>query len=170
MNEYTNERLPCDTMRIGENIASRSYGIATPHGSNLRDAINIVVLEMADIGFLEQLKQKWYYQRSECTIMKGKESKQTTALNLIDVASIFYILIIGVVFGIIIAFFEFFRMAKLDSIRLNQNISQVMRRNLRISIMGSDLVRNEEAKRIAIGHGQSEGSSEEKRLEDHRGK
>jgi len=35
-NEYTNERLPCDTMKIGTNLDSKGYGIATPVGSELR--------------------------------------------------------------------------------------------------------------------------------------
>ena len=35
-NEYTNERAPCDTMKIGSNLDSKGYGIATPVGSELR--------------------------------------------------------------------------------------------------------------------------------------
>ncbi len=35
-NDYTNERQPCDTMKVGENIDSKGFGIATPLGSPLR--------------------------------------------------------------------------------------------------------------------------------------
>ncbi len=35
-NEYANERSPCDTMKIGSNLDSKGYGIATPVGSELR--------------------------------------------------------------------------------------------------------------------------------------
>jgi hypothetical protein len=35
-NEYANERLPCDTMKIGSNLDSKGYGVATPVGSELR--------------------------------------------------------------------------------------------------------------------------------------
>ncbi|CAF3684332.1 unnamed protein product [Rotaria socialis] len=34
-NEYANGRLPCDTMRIGDNLNRKSYGTATALGSNL---------------------------------------------------------------------------------------------------------------------------------------
>ena len=35
-NEYVNEQLPCDTMKIGQNLNSNGYGIATPKGSPLK--------------------------------------------------------------------------------------------------------------------------------------
>ncbi|CAF0824550.1 unnamed protein product [Didymodactylos carnosus] len=136
VNEYINERYPCDTMRIGDNIDSKGYGIATPLGSDLREAINIAVLDLTEAGYLERLKQKWYYDRSECTNVGAKE--QSLELNLVNVAGIFYILIIGLGLAMVIAFLEFLIKAKLDSKRLNLNIRDVMRRNLRISITGID--------------------------------
>jgi hypothetical protein len=125
-------------MRIGENIDAKGYGIGTPLGSDLREAINIAVLGLTESGFLEGLKQKWYYERSECTKSGSKESKQSTPLNLANVAGMFYVLIIGLGSAMVIAFLEFLLKAKLDSIRLNENIRDVMRRNLRISITGID--------------------------------
>ncbi|CAF4044374.1 unnamed protein product [Rotaria sordida] len=138
LNEYVNERNPCDTMRIGENIDAKGYGIATPLGSDLREAINIAVLELTESGLLERLKQKWYYERSECTSLGSKDSKQSTPLNLANVAGMFYVLIIGLGSSMVIAFIEFLFKAKHDSKRFNQNIRDVMRRNLRISITGID--------------------------------
>ncbi len=35
-NDYTNQRLPCDTMKVGKNLDSKGYGIGTPIGSDLR--------------------------------------------------------------------------------------------------------------------------------------
>ncbi|CAF3643389.1 unnamed protein product [Rotaria socialis] len=138
LNEYVNERHPCNTMRIGENIDAKGYGIATPLGSDLREAINIAVLELTESGFLERLKQKWYYERSECTNSGSKDSKVSKPLTLANVAGMFYVLIIGLGSAMVIAFVEFLFKAKLDSTRLNQNIQDVMRRNLRISITGID--------------------------------
>jgi len=37
-NDYTNQRLPCDTMKVGSNLDSKGYGIGTPIGSDLRYA------------------------------------------------------------------------------------------------------------------------------------
>lgn len=35
-NEYNNQRLPCNTMKVGENLDSKGYGIATKAGSPWR--------------------------------------------------------------------------------------------------------------------------------------
>lgn len=38
MNEYIEQRKPCDTMKVGGNLDSKGYGVATPKGSALRYA------------------------------------------------------------------------------------------------------------------------------------
>ena len=35
-NDYINQREPCDTMKVGNNLDSKGYGIGTPIGSDLR--------------------------------------------------------------------------------------------------------------------------------------
>ena len=35
-NDYINQRVPCDTMKVGNNLDSKGYGIGTPLGSDLR--------------------------------------------------------------------------------------------------------------------------------------
>ena len=124
LNEYVNERQPCNTMRIGENIDAKGYGIATPLGSDLREAINIAVLELTESGFLDRLKQKWYYERSECTNVGTKDSKQSTPLNLANVAGMFYVLIIGLGVAMVIAFLEFLLKAKIDSTSIKSKYSR----------------------------------------------
>lgn len=44
-NDYINEREPCDTMKVGQNLDSQGFGIGTPLGSPLRYAnlYNILV-------------------------------------------------------------------------------------------------------------------------------
>ena len=36
VNEYLNERWPCNTMKVGGNLDSKGYGIATPQDSDLK--------------------------------------------------------------------------------------------------------------------------------------
>ena len=36
MNDYYNQKKPCNTMKVGGNLDSKGYGIATPLGSDLR--------------------------------------------------------------------------------------------------------------------------------------
>ncbi|CAF1193179.1 unnamed protein product [Rotaria sordida] len=137
-NEYTNERAPCDTMKIGSNLDSKGYGIATPVGSELREAINIAVLEMSEDGTLNSLKRRWWYDRSECYSGSTKESKQSNALNLANVAGIFYILIGGLALAMTIAILEFFIKANIEAKQTKNNIFDVMKRNMRLSITGID--------------------------------
>jgi len=42
MNEYHNQRKPCNTMRVGELLDSKGYGIAMPSGSPLRCAASYI--------------------------------------------------------------------------------------------------------------------------------
>ena len=34
--DYMNQMKPCDTMKVGSNLDSKGYGVATPLGSDLR--------------------------------------------------------------------------------------------------------------------------------------
>ena len=43
MNEYYNHKRPCNTMKVGNNLDSKSYGIATPLNSPWKYAFNISV-------------------------------------------------------------------------------------------------------------------------------
>ena len=35
-NDYMNQLEPCDTMKVGNNLDSKGYGVGTPLGSHLR--------------------------------------------------------------------------------------------------------------------------------------
>lgn len=41
MNEYIEQRKPCDTMKVGSNLDSKGYGVATPKGSPLRYRLKV---------------------------------------------------------------------------------------------------------------------------------
>lgn len=41
MNEYIEQRKPCDTMKVGSNLDSKGYGVATPKGSPLRYTLTL---------------------------------------------------------------------------------------------------------------------------------
>ncbi|XP_077922899.1 glutamate receptor 1 isoform X3 [Halichoerus grypus] len=66
MNEYIEQRKPCDTMKVGGNLDSKGYGIATPKGSALRNPVNLAVLKLNEQGLLDKLKNKWWYDKGEC--------------------------------------------------------------------------------------------------------
>lgn len=58
--EYVNERLPCDTMKVGSDLDSKGYGIATRLGSSLTEAINLIITNLRESGFVDKLKQRWW--------------------------------------------------------------------------------------------------------------
>ncbi|CAL1535038.1 unnamed protein product [Lymnaea stagnalis] len=105
-NDYHNQRKPCNTMKVGRDLDVKGYGIATPRGSDLRAEINIVVLQLNEIGELLKLYQKWWYDKGQCSLDTGKEST-TSALTLSNVSGIFHILIGGLILAMLTAFFDF---------------------------------------------------------------
>ncbi|KAG7241891.1 hypothetical protein INR49_024861 [Caranx melampygus] len=86
MNEYIEQRKPCDTMKVGGNLDSKGYGVATPKGSALRNAVNLAVLKLNEQGLLDKLKNKWWYDKGECG-SGGGDSKVS-----LDVTTIGYVL------------------------------------------------------------------------------
>jgi len=44
MNDYYNQQKPCNTMRVGELLDSKGYGIAMPKDSPLRSAAPLLLL------------------------------------------------------------------------------------------------------------------------------
>uniref|UniRef100_A0A452IVT3 Glutamate receptor n=1 Tax=Gopherus agassizii TaxID=38772 RepID=A0A452IVT3_9SAUR len=81
MNEYIEQRKPCDTMKVGGNLDSKGYGVATPKGSPLRNAVNLAVLKLNEQGLLDKLKNKWWYDKGECGSGGGDSKKPSSVKN-----------------------------------------------------------------------------------------
>ncbi|XP_067280393.1 glutamate receptor 4b isoform X4 [Pseudorasbora parva] len=108
MNEYTEQRKPCDTMKVGGNLDSKGYGVATPKGSQLRTPVNLAVLKLSESGILDKLKNKWWYYKGECGPKdSGSKDKSSQALSLSNVAGVFYILVGGLGLAMLVALIEF---------------------------------------------------------------
>ncbi|XP_071125932.1 glutamate receptor-like [Mytilus edulis] len=144
-NEYINTRKPCDTMKVGSNLDSKGYGIATPIGSNLRDRLTLAVLNLRERGRLQSLKKKWWDERSECgddaTVLDGSNAE----LKLNNVAGIFYILIGGLGLSVIIAGFEFLYRSIAESRKSQKTFGTIVRQKARLSFRGSIDSTNPEA-------------------------
>ncbi|XP_069487432.1 glutamate receptor 2 isoform X3 [Ambystoma mexicanum] len=80
MNEYIEQRKPCDTMKVGGNLDSKGYGIATPKQSSLRNTVNLAVLKLNEQGLLDKLKNKWWYDKGECG--SGGGDSKVSPINL----------------------------------------------------------------------------------------
>uniref|UniRef100_A0A8C9YMH5 Glutamate receptor n=1 Tax=Sander lucioperca TaxID=283035 RepID=A0A8C9YMH5_SANLU len=133
MNEYTEQRKPCDTMKVGGNLDSKGYGIATPKGSQLRNAVNLAVLKLNEQGLLDKLKNKWWYDKGEC----GSGGGDSKALSLSNVAGVFYILVGGLGLAMLVALVEFCYKSRAEAKRMKLSFSEAMRNKARLSITGS---------------------------------
>uniref|UniRef100_A0AAQ5XQT2 Glutamate receptor n=1 Tax=Amphiprion ocellaris TaxID=80972 RepID=A0AAQ5XQT2_AMPOC len=138
MNEYTEQRKPCDTMKVGGNLDSKGYGIATPKGSQLRTPVNLAVLKLSEAGVLDKLKNKWWYDKGECGPKdSGSKDKSSQALSLSNVAGVFYILVGGLGLAMLVALVEFCYKSRAEAKRMKLSFSEAMRNKARLSITGS---------------------------------
>ncbi|XP_060935364.1 glutamate receptor 1a isoform X5 [Limanda limanda] len=127
MNEYIEQRKPCDTMKVGGNLDSKGYGIATPKGSPLRVPVNLAVLKLNEQAILDKLKNKWWYDKGECGSKDSARKDKTSALSLSNVAGVFYILIGGLGLAMLVALVEFCYKSRTESRRMKQSINDAMR-------------------------------------------
>ncbi|XP_065592315.1 glutamate receptor 2 isoform X4 [Cyrtonyx montezumae] len=137
MNEYIEQRKPCDTMKVGGNLDSKGYGIATPKGSSLRNAVNLAVLKLNEQGLLDKLKNKWWYDKGECGSGGGDSKEKTSALSLSNVAGVFYILVGGLGLAMLVALIEFCYKSRAEAKRMKMTLNDAMRSKARLSISGS---------------------------------
>ncbi|XP_071951840.1 glutamate receptor 3-like isoform X2 [Antedon mediterranea] len=65
LNNYYNQRKPCDTLKVGSNLDSKGYGIAvSPNLPKLREQLTLALLELRDWNStLQRLEKKWWYDK-----------------------------------------------------------------------------------------------------------
>ncbi|XP_029956700.1 glutamate receptor 1-like isoform X1 [Salarias fasciatus] len=126
MNEYIEQRKPCDTMKVGGNLDSKGYGVATPKGSHLRIPVNLAVLKLNEQAVLDKLKNKWWYDKGECGHKDSGRKDKTSALSLSNVAGVFYILIGGLGLAMLVALVEFCYKSRIESRRMKELIDAAM--------------------------------------------
>ncbi|KAK3786767.1 hypothetical protein RRG08_000972 [Elysia crispata] len=105
-NDYYNNRKPCNTIKVGPNLNLNSFGIATPHGSQLKDKINYVSLKLKEDGTLHRLKQRWWEEKGGCGVDTGNKESKKRSLSLSNVAGVFLLLIGGLVLAIGVGLIE----------------------------------------------------------------
>lgn len=115
-NKFASQKKPCNTMKVGENLDTKGYGIAISFSlSELRKNLTLIILKLNQEGELYKLEQRWWYDKGECGAAESKDSKKS-ALTLSNVSGIFHILIGGLVIAMSVALFEFI----IHSVRKNQ--------------------------------------------------
>ncbi|KAM7533984.1 hypothetical protein Aperf_G00000111088 [Anoplocephala perfoliata] len=137
MNEYFNQRKPCTTVKVGPNLDSgKGYGVATPPGSDLRDRLNLAVLELKEMDWIDQLYRLWWEERGECGKMSKSADKNTatSSLGLDSVYGLFYLLAFALVIGIALAVLEFIYRCAIDARRSRRSFTEVFCEMVRLAI------------------------------------
>ncbi|KAL8593605.1 hypothetical protein ACOMHN_039532 [Nucella lapillus] len=106
MNNFYNNRKPCDTVRVGGDLNLEGFGVATPTGSDLKEMISYATLKMKEDGTLHRLETKWWYEKGECGSNTGHRESKKRSLSLSNVAGVFYILITGLVMAIVLGLLD----------------------------------------------------------------
>ncbi|CAF3366348.1 unnamed protein product [Rotaria sp. Silwood1] len=149
-NEYVNERYPCDTMKVGSDLDSKGYGIATRIGSDLTEAINLITTDLKESGFLDKLKQSWWYERSECT--QVNKDKRFDKLSLSSVTGLFYIFLFGIILSCFIAFTEFLITAKNESETLHIDFREILRIKMVENMIGMTINKQRQLECDSVDH------------------
>ncbi|VDO07073.1 unnamed protein product [Rodentolepis nana] len=106
MNEYHNNREPCDTMMVGGAFGNYGYGIALPRHSPMREVLSDAVLRLREAQVIANLRKKWWIERGQCNVAADADRSAANALALINVAGVFHILTGGLFLALLVAALE----------------------------------------------------------------
>ncbi|GFX39507.1 glutamate receptor ionotropic, kainate 2 [Trichonephila clavipes] len=101
--EYVTERN-CDLTRIGGELDSKGYGIATPPGSPYRAVLSRGILALQESQQLQILKDKWWKASERCP---DDSSSSSAEMGIRNVGGVFLVLGIGSCLGALIVVLEF---------------------------------------------------------------
>uniref|UniRef100_A0A5K3FP17 PBPe domain-containing protein n=1 Tax=Mesocestoides corti TaxID=53468 RepID=A0A5K3FP17_MESCO len=113
---------------VGPNLDSgKGYGVATPPGSDLRDRLNLAVLELKEMDWIAQLYRLWWEERGECGRMSTSSDKNsgTSSLGIDSVYGLFYLLSGALVIGVVLAVMEFVYRCAVDAKRTKRSFAEV---------------------------------------------
>ncbi|XP_048590419.1 glutamate receptor 4 [Nematostella vectensis] len=97
--EYLIMQKPCDLAAAKGFMGAQSYGIALPKGSPYTNNISMAILQLQEIGFLEELRRKWWDYRSQCRT--SRTEKTTDRLGMEHMAGLYTVLAVGCVIGML---------------------------------------------------------------------
>ena len=103
-------------------------------GSGLQESINLAVLNLKENGELAKMKNKWWYENTEC--QNPKEKTKKNELSLSNVAGIFFILVGGLIVAMFAALIEFCILAKKEAKRAKTTLSDAMKNKARLALSG----------------------------------
>ena len=105
--EYQIERN-CKLTKVGENLDSKSYGVAMKKGSAIRSHITSAIIRLRQDGVLDKLKVKWWREERGGGACEEEETASggVSRLTLQNLGGIFLVLLIGLILGGLAAVLE----------------------------------------------------------------
>jgi len=133
LNDYYSTRYPCDTMRVGKNLDTSYYGIATSKSSGLHASINQALLNLQNMRVPEQLQKKWW--ASECPSAEDSfRDSRRGVLSLANVVGVFFFLAALLVLAMFIAILEFCFKSNAEAKRAKTTLSDAMKNKARLAL------------------------------------
>lgn len=87
-----------------------------------RNRLNLAVLSLKENGELLKLRNKWWFDKTECNPnLDSQETSTPNELSLSNVAGIYYILIGGLLLAVLVAILEFICRSKTSRRKLPAN-------------------------------------------------
>ncbi|XP_038055631.1 glutamate receptor 4-like [Patiria miniata] len=142
MNEYFSQQKPCDTLKVGQNLDSKSYGIGVSRNlTRFSDELTLAILQLREEGVLDALKKRWWFDKGQCH--EADADSGSNALSLSNVAGVFYILVGGLALALMSAIMEFYWKSRSQSRKQKTSLAAAMRAKVRLSVTGenADLAR-----------------------------
>ena len=99
-----------------------------------RDRLNLAILDAIENGDLAKLKNKWWYENTEC--LDTTEKTKKNELSLSNVAGIFFILVGGLIAAMFAALLEFCYNSKKEAKRAKTTLSEAMKNKARLALSG----------------------------------
>nr|KAG5709242.1 hypothetical protein BaRGS_017994 [Batillaria attramentaria] len=115
--------IDCDFMEIGPPFDPKGFGIGVPPGATYREELSMAILKLSDKGKLHELETRYWGGRSSaCPDLSKPSSEETSALQIENVAGVFFILVGGIVIAAVVCLGEYvghalIRASKLDTRR-----------------------------------------------------
>ena len=110
---------------------------ATSKGSDIKELINKAVLKLRESGQLARLKAKWWYQTTQCKLqLDAIPIAPKSELELSNLSGLFFILIVGLISGMVLALLEFCHKSKLESKQGKTTFSDSIKSKARQAIQG----------------------------------
>ena len=105
------QKKPCNLYLVSENLVSRHYALAFPHGaSEIRERMNLALLQLQGNGELAFLENKWFSGSCKKTVLEYSEDiyrpPEAHPLDLGSFSGALCILAVGIIFGSIVTLIE----------------------------------------------------------------